>query len=147
MRGLVTHLQVNYQREQEPHSGRQDVVAIALERRFPADERWDEVLMGQEVGRDAIGRLVSTILLRFVNMTKEAVELQNPSRALAFRGPVEIEIIDRSRDFVPVLVRLRYHCHWSAIEALMHDVELDAEAIGTWLTSKPVPKPEEVATA
>lgn len=143
MRGVMTHLQVKYQKE--PHPGERDVVEVVLEQKFPGDERWNEVLMGQEVSRDETGHLVSTILLRFVNMTKEAVEVQDPSRALAFRGPVEIDVNDRPQSFVPVLVRFQYPCHWSGIEQLLRDLELDAEVIGTWLKSKPVPKPEEAA--
>lgn len=142
MRGTLTWLQTNFQRE--PHRGEQDVVHVGLERSFPADERWNEISMSHEVKREEIGsELVSTILLRFVNMTREAVEIQNPARALAFRGRIDIVIQDHP-SFVPVIVTLRYRLPWSGMEALMRDIELDAEAIRTWLKSKPVPKPKKV---
>lgn len=142
------HSQVTYQRthfRKEPHPREPDIVEVDMERKFPADEHWDAVIMGQEVKRDEVSpEIIVRILLRFVNNTREAVEAHDPARILAFRGPVEIDIRGNPRPFIPVLVGLTYRMPWSgSMPGLLMEIGIDAVAVHHWLKSKPVPKSEE----
>ena len=146
MRGKVVQFRASFLHQQ--HAGVRDAVTVEIERAIPADQRWNAVRVNQYYasGHSFGEGNVASFTLRFVNQSLELIEAHDPSRLLAFRGPVEVSIQTIPDSFGIVIVALTYHYHWSGMEQLLADIDLDARVIEAWLESEPVSKPEGVAT-
>ncbi|MBI4132405.1 MAG: hypothetical protein HY474_02120 [Candidatus Sungbacteria bacterium] len=112
------------------------------------NDRWGEVSIAQSYLRMPPSSGIDVVItIRFVNKRVEFVEEQDPSRALAFRGPVDVRIAPIPGSFGIVFVELSYSYRWRGPEQLLHDIDLDAQALVAWLESPPVPTPAEEVPA